>query len=476
MSNLNDQLLDETEYSKPVEPLHVICRKLQQDTLLELMGKHPLQLQSLQPSNSPDMFPLCPSSIYIYGMPCTGKSTTLKHILCNDTSTRSVWINCLEAYTLRLLFESILDALAGVDSSAANGYRAYARCDTLDEFVEHIREICGSSSAQMETSSTLFLVFEKADSLRDLGCPTLISYLLNLSEWSGVRLCVIFISNMVWDDFCSDSLANTSITVYFPPYTKDEAMDIVALDCPKTEAPDFYLTFANTLYDVFSSSCRHLTELRHITSLLFPKYIEPVLQGKATRQQVSKLFGLAQTHIKEALHSLYLRDISSCEWQRRSTKSNGLVSTNVDLAKSYDMPYYTKFLVIASYLASFNPPRLDSRFFTKAKESKGKRVGKKGSVHNGSKMRQQLLGPKAFNVERMLAIFYSILGEDVDVGFNAHTQISTLASLRLLVRVTTMDKIDAAKYKCTASYEFVSSIGRSVRFDLSQYLFDFINV
>ena len=35
-----------------------------------------------------------------------------------------------------------------------------------------------------------------------------------------------------------------------------------------------------------------------------------------TRNQTSKLFGLVQGHIKEALHSLYLRDISSSDWQK----------------------------------------------------------------------------------------------------------------------------------------------------------------
>ncbi|KAH6591213.1 hypothetical protein BASA61_005008 [Batrachochytrium salamandrivorans] len=486
----------------------VLGRQHQTDALLELLGKHPLQQQNQNQQNQQKQqkqqslyHPICPQAVYIYGQPCTGKSTTVRHLLSRQDWQHTVWINCFETYTPRLLFESVLNGLAGIRPSVENGYSVYARCETIDEFLSYIREIAHRDSRQVDlglslsATPTRFLVLDKAEALRGIGSPTLLAYLINLAEWSGVKICVMFISNLFWDDFCSDAFALKPVTLHFPPYTKDKlkdldsffnphpflavvhlALSIVALDCPSSEEPEVYLAFSDTIYDVFSSSCRQLTELRHILALLFPKYIDPVIQGKVTRKQVSKLFGLAQPHIKEALHSLYLRDISSDEWQRQSTGAKPPTSVGTAIAKSYDLPYYTKFLVIASYLASFNPPRLDSRFFSKARESKGKRVGKKGSVHNGSKLRQQLLGPKAFNVERMLAIFYSILAENVDTGFNAHTQIATLSSLRLLVRVTSMDKIDAARYKCTASYELVSSIGQSVRFDLSQYLFDFTNI
>lgn len=41
-------------------------------------------------------------------------------------------------------------------------------------------------------------------------------------------------------------------------------------------------------------------------------------------------------------------------------------------------------------------------------------------------MRQQLLGPKAFPVERMLAIFYSIVEEGVESNVDIQTQVNDL--------------------------------------------------
>ncbi len=68
--------------------------------------------------------------------------------------------------------------------------------------------------------------------------------------------------------------------------------------------------------------------------------------------------------------------------------------------------------MIAAYLASYNPARLDVRFFSKASEDYRKKKGGgavKGRVSKKVVTRQQLLGPMSFPVERMLAIFYSVI-------------------------------------------------------------------
>jgi origin recognition complex subunit 5 len=87
-----------------------------------------------------------------------------------------------------------------------------------------------------------------------------------------------------------------------------------------------------------------------------------------------------------------------------------------------DIPRLTKFLVLASFLASYNPAKLDARFFTRGGEGT-KKVGKKSGIQKGSRMRQQLKGPKAFSIERMLAIFYSIVDEDVKPSFDILSQV-----------------------------------------------------
>ncbi|CAO3573640.1 unnamed protein product [Mortierella alpina] len=149
---------------------------------------------------------------------------------------------------------------------------------------------------------------------------------------------------------------------------------------------------------------------------------------------------------------------------------------------TFDLPYYTKFILIASFLASYNPPRLDMRYFAKVSNQGGKMTKrakqsaakKHGHDQLGSKLRQQLLGPKTFPIERMLAIFYSILDEDVEENINVHTQIASLVSLRLLQRVTPMDKLDSIKCKCNVSYDTIKTLAKSTKFEIDKYLYDFV--
>lgn len=82
------------------------------------------------------------------------------------------------------------------------------------------------------------------------------------------------------------------------------------------------------------------------------------------------------------------------------------------------------------------------------------------------------LGPKAFPLDRLIAIFFSILGEDLEPNAGLLTQISSLVSLNLLAKVSADDQIDVAKYKCLATVDFIKSITENLEFQLDQYLFD----
>jgi origin recognition complex subunit 5 len=89
------------------------------------------------------------------------------------------------------------------------------------------------------------------------------------------------------------------------------------------------------------------------------------------------------------------------------------------------------------------------------------------------KIQRRLLGPQPFVLERMLAIFQSIVPHD-GIACNADimTQIATLASLRLVCKsVSSADSLDAgAKWRVNVGWEHVQALARSVRFDVESYL------
>lgn len=95
----------------------------------------------------------------------------------------------------------------------------------------------------------------------------------------------------------------------------------------------------------------------------------------------------------------------------------------------------------------------------------------KKRAHRASKAKlsQQLLGPKVFPLDRLLAIFYSIVDEDVAVSGEIYTQITALVSLRLLLRTSTEDNLDMPRFKVFCSVAGVCDSFSSV----SVYLFTF---
>ncbi|KAJ3261546.1 Origin recognition complex subunit 5 [Boothiomyces macroporosus] len=265
--------------------------------------------------------------------------------------------------------------------------------------------------------------------------PNVFPFLMKLHEIQP-QIQIIFISFLKWNLLQKYFLYPQPLTVNFQKYSRDETIQILMLD-----GKDFmkYEQFVGLVIDSISSVTTNLNELRYLCSVLYPKYIEPIKEGKATADQSSKLFTLFQRHLQVAFNNLFLRTMND---------------------KKIELPYYTKFLLIASFLGSFNPSRLDNRFFTKG--------GEKKIIKHKSK-RQQLLGPKAFDIERLLAIFYSILDQEIPGCFD----ISTLVNLRLLIKVNNHLNY---KIKCNVGYEFILIVSKSVSFDISKYLYDFTEI
>ena len=144
----------------------------------------------------------------------------------------------------------------------------------------------------------------------------------------------------------------------------------------------------------------------------------------------------------------------------------------------YTLPYYAQYLLCAAYLASYNPIRQDLVFFTKASEKKRRKRGGGTAVSHfrpskHRKIQRRLLGPQAFVIERLFAIFHAILPHNVASGSaDIMTQIATLANLRLLARTAGGgDMLDAGtKWRVNVGWEYVRELVRSLRFDIENYL------
>jgi origin recognition complex subunit 5 len=105
----------------------------------------------------------------------------------------------------------------------------------------------------------------------------------------------------------------------------------------------------------------------------------------------------------------------------------------------------------------------------------------KASASKSRKISRKLLGPQAFVLERMLAIFHAIREESraamgrgsVNGSADVQMAIATLLSLRLLVRVGNADPLDGgARYRVAVGWEVVRSVGRSVGIEVEEWVAD----
>ncbi|KAI7872770.1 origin recognition complex subunit 5 C-terminus-domain-containing protein [Spinellus fusiger] len=454
-------------------------------------------------------------SIFVYGQPSVGKTSVIRALM-ETTLSRTSWayVNCVERHTPRMLFEHALNQWCGWTPCWENQCTNVHKADTVLQFIKAIQQgvTANGTHIPLGVDSTLYLILDKAERLRDMP-PSLLPVLLRLSEMTQRNVCVLLISTVVFEKFRVKGGSLEPFYLRFSDYTQQDILAILLLDfmaCKKQkgtetslEAVDgavdsaFFMGFAEMVYSILHHNCRDLNELRYFSALLFPLYIEPLEKGEVQVREKAKLFRHIQPYLAEATGKLYLREISSAEWAKEAQALKEKLTPQEETVTMplVPLPCMTlaqdkgkckgkgakgegAFLLLASYLASYNPPRFDIRYFAKVGEERRRKKGggtRKSRVGpaEGGKMRPQLLGPKAFPVERMLAIFYSIIDDALEDSVNIQLQITSLTSLRLLLRATSMDRLDSVKYKCNVSLELVRAVAKSVRFEIENYLYDF---
>ncbi|XP_068962896.1 origin recognition complex subunit 5 isoform X1 [Petaurus breviceps papuanus] len=444
----------------PLENM-VLCRESQVSSLLALFGeRHHFS------------FP----SIFIYGHTASGKTYVMETLL-KTSELPHVIVNCVECFSSRILLEHILNQLNRL-SSSEDECASYITCDSFNDFVRLFKKV---TQDQGVDDQTVYIVLDKAEYLREMEANLLPAF-LRLQELTDRNVTVIFLSQIVWEKFRPNTGCFEPFILYFPDYSIGHLQKILSHDHPPEYSADFYAAYINILLGVFYTVCRDLKELRHLAALNFSKYCEPVVKGEANERDTRKLWRNIEPHLKKAMHTVYLREISSSQWEKLQQDDTEMGQLKGLSAHAHvELPYYSKFILIAAYLASYNPTRTDKRFFLKAVVQKSKsssqhhgKMKKASFMKKHEKTSNHLLGPKPFPLDRLLAILYSIVDSRVAPTANIFSQITSLVTLQLLTLVGHDDQLDGPKYKCTVSLDFVRAIARTVNFDIIKYLYDFL--
>lgn len=267
----------------------------------------------------------------------------------------------------------------------------------------------------------------------------------------------------------------------FPDYTPDLAAE---------DDEWLWNRFLSAVWESLSKHTgRDLVSFRNTSTRLWRQFVQPIVDGQFGTRDFSRLM-VNRRHLFQIEDSVLDRIITPTAPQ--TTSANASAASNAAtvpttpsqtaLAKrktiQHDLPYYTTHLLIAAYLASYNPSRTDSTYFMKHSDKrKNRRKVYAGSGITKSKYRRiprHLLTPSPFPLDRLLAIFRSLLDGPVPQLVDITTQIATLTSMRLLVRAGGAggnDTLDpSAKWRVNFQWEWVRSLGRTVNLEVGEYL------
>ena len=309
-----------------------------------------------------------------------------------------------------------------------------------------------------------------------------------------------------------DSALNSSpVTVKLEPYSKDHLAKLLThylvansdnLICKEqcdtneeaTQLTDeFFRTFSDVILGTFHAVAKTFPQFVSAAKMVLPTYMKPIEEKKVESDNSRALYRHVEPFLKKWLTTANLKEACGQNFEEqmrinmRSYEHNPSLDGNmipeepkVVSRLNVELPFFTKFLLIAAYIASYNPVKSDKRFFMKH-HGKFKKCVRQSASLAAHKRSSQLLGPKQFPLDRMLNIFYVIVDiKDEELKCNDGpstdilSQVSSLVSLNLLCHIESAG-LDTPKYKCNVSLDFIKLVSKNVRFEIHKYLYDINN-
>lgn len=332
-----------------------------------------------------DPFPDC---IYLFGQKSVGKSLCLKKFFDKSRSwLNSVVVHTAECYTSKILFETIINAFRGHEPSEDNDYSSFGRLDSIEDFLMELRDL--------DQEKSYVIAVEEAERLRDMEF-NLLPVLIKLQQYTNLNIACVLVSHLAFEKIDASAAV---IQMHVPDHTKADIISILAQNYDgikdkitrgiekSTELREdekkkqlaivekldveFYKQFLNAFLNVFFKACRDITELRSISNKCFVSYYTPVLREEIAHTDVTNLWRNISKVLRAALQTGHMRigNLSAVEMDQKLSEDSSIEPVKENslrkFAQTLELPYYAKFLLLASFLASHNDPKFDKRLFMK---------------------------------------------------------------------------------------------------------------
>ncbi|KAK1939947.1 Origin recognition complex subunit 5 [Phytophthora citrophthora] len=361
----------------------------------------------------------------------------------------------------------------------------------LDTFMQNV------AKDDEPSRRVLYLALDHVDKLLDRGLGALItcictindqiSYLNMFAETPPWEACVLLITRGMSLDFDRLVMPFFPAYVHFPPYKPGQLADILVEQLNMKEANEMFRTWLVHLHGLLPPAPDgDWLEFRAAVVHLLPEFhhffMVPVADAQASKMK-NKLErdtkGLVQTFLQTRRRHLF-----------GYHKLDSGVGDPSELISCSNLSRNCLLLVLAGYLASFNPQETDVRFLSSSGGQRRKKRAKKNPEGETSKtssnkkhqISQLLIGPRIFTLQRLLAIYLNLRVEDeagnsyIDESRSSETReevfthLATLVRMQLFQRTTPPHVLDNIKFRCLADARFVQETARYLSFPLDAYL------
>ncbi|KAI9759400.1 MAG: hypothetical protein M4579_002389 [Chaenotheca gracillima] len=428
-----------------------------------------------------------PSTMVIHGLEATGKSAIVSQLLSSFQCHHAI-VRSAECITVRHLLERTVSACEAALDVFSLKLDA-GKCENLSALMVHLQRMLVDDVQGRPEKFTL--VFDGVDRQRD-AAATLLPALARLGEIVSPPYSPEPCQEMSEKDlqliaFVNAQIPNLTVVliltcprprflhgagiphVHFAPYSRPQAISILSATPRKIfeqdDVPQFqsssgeageetqdedddedsawvWTRFCGAVWDSLAKgAARDIVSFRSACHRLWRPFVAPIEDGTYGTRDFSKLM-VARRAVFQGEDALVERVVGPAK-PRSAGKAGAAVTKAAPQTPSHELPYYSKYLLCAAYLASYNPARQDPMFFMKStaankKKRKG-RVAKPSigaNINKRRKINRTLLGAQPFVLERLLAIFHAIVPHAVISDADLLTQITTLSSLRLLTRTS----------------------------------------
>lgn len=347
---------------------------------------------------------------------------------------------------------------------------------------------------------TIYLVIDQAQHLLERW-PTLVSGLFRLQEATRRQICVIIVSNSLWQHMHENTTGGVQpLAIPFDPYNKSQLVKIL---CRTVETLDQRLVEEmgqGILCDVLKyvvtgldHGTRDVLEITHSVRLLLPTLKALVKENEhKEKDPLAFLLASIRPHINVLFQELCHHELAEADLvaradeRRKAAAEKGKFQPNKpihDVEDALELPKRAKFVLLASFLASYNPAQEDRRLFS-AFATKGRRKHRAScsSQTHATAVGPLLLGPKPFPLPRMVAILKSICS-DASFVEGLEVQVASLTSLHLLDHVAATRssnlssrpleemELGSVRLRCNILHHDAQQIAKSIGINLSSYLY-----